>query len=607
LRVSSRSTRRAVAAAAAAALLAPAAAVVGTVAAPGVAHAADQLPVPVIVRYGDGDPAAAALAVTRAGGTVGQSLAVADAFAATVPADAVARIAASPAVAAVTPNGRVSLNADSWTADTTLTPMSAVNTLTGATTTWTKRDATGRTLTGKGIGVALIDSGISPVRGISTTRLVHGPDLSINSPSPTLRRLDLFGHGTHMAGIIAGRDPDVAAGAENDPTRFVGVAPDATLVNVKVAADDGAVDVSQVLAAIDWTVIHRNDTGLNVRVLNLSFGTDSVQDARLDPLAFAVEAAWKKGIVVVVAAGNDGAAATRLGMPAMNPYVIAVGGSDHRGTAQPNDDVVADFSSRGSAARHADLVAPGQSVASLRTPNSYVDTFHPAGRLSLAADPTQRYVRGSGTSQSAAVVSGAAALLLQQRPELTPDQVKRLLTTTARPLTTADTIAQGAGQLNIAAAVAAATPAYTQSVLPALGTGTLEKSRGTTRLTDMATGGQLTGERDLMGRPFVSSTWASKVTAGNAWSGGSWNGGAWAGGGWQGTVAGTPKTWSSAAWSSSWTGQEWTVLGSPPVWDGKSWSSDTWTSRTWASRTWASRTWASRTWAAGYWKAERWK
>ena len=113
-----------------------------------------------------------------------------------------------------------------------------------------------------------------------------------------------------MAGIIAGRDAAVKPGNENDPKNFVGVAPDATLVNLKVAAADGAVDVSQVIAAIDWVVQHRNDPGLNIRVLNLSFGTDSAQSYQLDPLAYAVEVAWRHGIVVVVAAGNDGAAGT---------------------------------------------------------------------------------------------------------------------------------------------------------------------------------------------------------------------------------------------------------------------------------------------------------
>jgi serine protease AprX len=129
------------------------------------------------------------------------------------------------------------------------------------------------------------------------------------------------------------------------------VAPDARLVSVKVGAASGAVDVSQVIAAIDWVVAHRHDDGLNIRVLNLSYGTDGVQDYLLDPLTYAVEVAWRKGIVVVVAAGNNGPEATRLDNPAYDPRVLAVGASDPVATAGTKDDLVADFSSRGNPTR----------------------------------------------------------------------------------------------------------------------------------------------------------------------------------------------------------------------------------------------------------------
>jgi len=168
--------------------------------------------------------------------------------------------------------------------------------------------------------VALIDSGVTPVKGLGDSAgVVNGPDLSFESQADNLRYLDTFGHGTHMAGIITGRDPEVEDGKEKDPGHFVGVAPDAKLVNVKVASADGAADVSQVIAGIAWVVTPRNDPGLHIRVLNLPFGTDSVQDVQLDPLSHAVEAAWRNGIVVVVAVGNNGASASRLSMPAVNP------------------------------------------------------------------------------------------------------------------------------------------------------------------------------------------------------------------------------------------------------------------------------------------------
>src|SRR5207248_10323584 len=128
--------------------------------------------------------------------------------------------------------------------------------------------------------------------------------------------VDNYGHGTHIAGIIAGN-----GGAKGSD--YNGVAPDARLLNVKVADAGGAVDVSQVIAALDWVVQHRTDNGLNVRVLNLSFGTDSSQVYVLDPLAYAAEVAWRRGIVVVAAGGNDGKNNNSLADPAYDPYLLA--------------------------------------------------------------------------------------------------------------------------------------------------------------------------------------------------------------------------------------------------------------------------------------------
>src|SRR5207244_5507182 len=131
-------------------------------------------------------------------------------------------------------------------------------------------------------------------------------------------------------------------------------------------AADGSVDVSQVIAAIDWVVQHRGDNGLNVRVLNLSFGTDSPQPYVLDPLAYAAEVAWRKGIVVVVAGGNDGKAATSLADPAIDPFVVAVGAGDPLGTVGPADDAPASFSSRGNGQPQPDGMATGRVVVSIQ-------------------------------------------------------------------------------------------------------------------------------------------------------------------------------------------------------------------------------------------------
>jgi serine protease AprX len=433
-------------------------------------------------------------------------------------------------------------------------------------------------LSGAGIGVALIDSGIAPVAGLNQPgKVINGPDLSFESQTPGLQHLDTYGHGTHMAGIIAGSDPSAG---------FEGVAPGAHLISLKTAAYDGAVDVTQIIAAIDWVVAHRNDPGLNIRVLNLSFGTDSIQPSLIDPLSFAVETAWRNGIVVVASVGNDGA--SRVTMPAANPYVLAVGAADPNGTDARVDDTVAAFSNRGNAVRHPDLIAAGRSLVSLRAPGSYIDTQYPTARVG------DKLFRGSGTSQAAAVVSGSVALLLQQRPGLTPDQVKQLLINTADPLAKPDPIASGAGQLDIAEAATLSPPSTAKQLWPqATGLGSLEAARGTSHVADSVTGVELVGERDIFGMPWVPVTWVAAARTGRAWTGGTWNGSVWSG------QAFTSTSWTSRAWVVvAWTGRSWAGRSwAGDAWSGRSWNGGTWTGRSWASGTWAGRSWAGRSWA----------
>jgi serine protease AprX len=518
--------------------------------------------------------------VRRNGGTVRRELSLISGFAGRVPVSAVDALRRTTGVAEVTEDGQVRMKGDKWRDD------GGVN----ASVAGVKKAAGGKKantigLTGAGIGVALIDSGVAPVAGLNQAgKVVNGPDLSFESQTAGLANVDTYGHGTHMAGIIAGSDP--ASG-------FEGIAPGAKLISLKVAAADGATDVSQVIAAIDWVVTHRSDPGLNIRVLNLSFGTDSAQYARLDPLSYAVEAAWRRGIVVVVAVGNDGAAAQRVTMPAANPYVVAVGAADPNGTEVRTDDTVASFSSRGSTTRHADLVAAGRSVVSLRVPGSFIDTAYPGARVADATG-TMRFFRGSGTSQAAAVTSGSVALLLQQRWWLTPDQVKKLLTASADPLATIDPIATGAGQLDIAGAAALPSPMYaTQTHMAATGLGSLEAARGTSHVVDSTTGAALTGERDIFGAPWAPAAWASLSAKGWAWYGGTWNGRVWSGSGWNGT-SWTSVTWKTATWTSlSWAGRAWT--GSD--WTGRAWTATGWTGRAWTTGTWLGRAWTGRAWS----------
>ena len=525
----------------------------------------------VIVRETTPDTNTAENLVTRLGGTVIQQLSIIGGFSANIPASALDSLSDSEAVIAVTPDGTVQLLSDDdsfgkLTVASFDAPLSQVVNSVGAEAFW----ASG--YTGKGVDVALIDSGVVPVEGLSTSgKLVYGPDLSLESQSSDLEHLDTYGHGTHMAGIIAGRGSD----------GFRGVAPDARILSVKVGAYDGAVDVSQILAAIDWVVQHRNDNGLNVRILNLSFGTDSTQSAVLDPLSHAVEQAWKSGIVVVVAAGNDGNFLP-LRDPAFNPYVIAVGASDNKGTNTITDDKVASFSNCVNKGRTVDLVAPGVSIVSLRNPGSYADLEYPEARVGT------KYFKGTGTSQSAAVVSGAAALILSKFPKATPDQVKRMLTSTADPLRGYPRLKKcdGAGTLDLSEAARTAPRKAHQDWKSSTGKGNLEQSRGSSHLEN--NGVVLTGEQDIFGNEFDTTTWAPMAAQGTTWSGGDWNGTTWSGTTWSGT------TWSGTTWSgTTWSGTTWSSVDwSNQVWTGTTWSGTTWSGTTWSGTTWSGTTWS---------------
>jgi serine protease AprX len=454
----------------------------------------------------------------------------------------------------------------------------------GVKDTWGKVAPDGQKVTGAGVTVAVIDTGVAPVPGLNAPgKVIDGPDLSFDSQNPLTRYLDGYGHGTHMAGIIAGRDDGVPVDKFADPKNMVGIAPNATILNMKVATADGSVDVSQVIAAVNWVVQHRQDHGMNVRVINLSYGTHSTQGYEVDPLAKAVEDAWRAGIVVVAAAGNDGGSAP-LTMPAADPYVISVGAVDNRGTDSFKDDSVAPFSAGGSTAVGPDLLAPGKSVVSLRVPGSDADVEHPEGLV--PGDARGRFFRGSGTSQAAAVVSGAAALLIQARPALTPDQVKRILTSSADKLETDDSPGVGAGVIDVKAALSTPVPgaAAIQRWPLSTGTGSLQAARGDAMVVDPDSGVSLTGEMDALGTPWDAVAWAAASTNGTAWNGGEWNGRPWTGVGWTG------RSWSGDSWEArSWSGRSW----SGTDWQGRSWSATGWLGRSWSGEAWSGRSWSS--------------
>jgi serine protease AprX len=311
--------------------------------------------------------------------------------------------------------------------------------------------------TGAGITVATIDSGITS----------HHDDLSgsdgdtqrvvrfVDFVSGLTESYDDYGHGTHVAGIIAGNGHD-SEGARS------GIAPDASLVVLKVLDGNGNGYISDVIAALDYAVSHKDE--LNIRVINLSVASAVYESYDTDPLTLAARRAVEAGVVVVAAAGNNGHSAqgqTQYGgitAPGNAPWVLTVGASSHMGTADRSDDTIASFSSRGPSAidfgAKPDLVAPGVGIESLSDPASAF-YLSKGAYLRPGTVPTSYlpYLSLSGTSMAAPVVSGTVALMLQANPSLTPNAVKAILQYTAQVYAGYDPLTQGAGFLNARGAV----------------------------------------------------------------------------------------------------------------------------------------------------------
>jgi serine protease AprX len=451
--------------------------------------------------------------------------------------------------------------------------------------------------TGRGVDVAVIDTGVSPVTGLDAPgKVVYGPDLSLESQAPNLTHLDTSGHGTFVAGLIAARDTG-GGGA----SAYGGMAPNARIVSLKVGTADGGVDVSQVIAAIDWVVEHRHDDGLDIRVLNLSYGTNSAQGADVDPLSYAVEQAWKRGIVVVAAAGNSGyqvgGGAPGVADPAYNPFVIAAGGSDSMGTPTLSDDTVGSYSAsaRCGPCKRPDLVAPGTHLQGLRVPGSYIDQTQPQGAID------ERFFRGTGTSEAAAIVSGAVALVLDRYPRMDPDDVKAFLGRNAAHLPGESRLSQGKGELDLNAMLTSQPPwSKKQWHRASTGTGSLEVARGQDHLT--RDGVVLSGEQDIFGQPFDSAAMARLEGRANSWRGGRWNGSTWTGTGWDGNV------WSGVQWAgNSWSGNSWSGSSwSGNSWSGNSWSGGGWTGNSWSGSSWSGNSWSGSSWSGAVWLGASW-
>jgi serine protease AprX len=292
--------------------------------------------------------------------------------------------------------------------------------------------------TGKGIGVAVVDTGIYPHSDLTKNqnRIIAFKDFVNNHTLP----YDDEGHGTHVAGIIGGN-------GITSNERYQGIAPGANLIGVKVLNGSGSGNLSDVVAGIQWVVDNRNK--YNIRVMNLSLGSKPSFFYFSDPIIRAVDAAWDSGIVVCAAAGNSGPKPKTINSPGASSKAITVGASDCKGTADISDDKIADFSSRGPTPHQIskpDLAAPGVKINSLATNTKYIPTTNSGPEKQVT------YKASSGTSMATPIVAGAVALMLEKNPNLTPREVKEILRNTAVTINE-NPYSQGKGILNIQAAI----------------------------------------------------------------------------------------------------------------------------------------------------------
>ena len=303
--------------------------------------------------------------------------------------------------------------------------------------------------TGSGVGVAILDSGIASHTAIGS-RVVARANLVSWEPAVAG---DAFGHGTHVAGSVAG------ANTKYTTAYAGGSAPGAKLIDVRVLGTNGAGLTSDVIAGIDWAI--QNRTKYNIRVIAMALGHPVVEPSTTDPLCLAVARATSAGILVVASAGNYGKTSTGapvlggITSPGNSPVALTVGALDTMSTLDRGDDRVADYSSRGPTryewAVKPDVVAPGTRIVSLEAPDSYLSTTYP--QWHIAGSGTNGYMKLSGSSMATGVVAGGAALLIQANPSLTPAKTKAAIQAGASFVQQGGLVASGTGSVNFAASL----------------------------------------------------------------------------------------------------------------------------------------------------------
>jgi serine protease AprX len=512
--------------------------------------------VEVIVQLRAGtDPARADSLAAAAGGVVERQLPIINGFSTTVSAAEAQSLSGDPAVHAVSLNtavqsqGAVNPSALATSYDNSIR----------ADVPW----ANG--YTGKGIGVAVIDTGIQgdlPDFRVSqsdaTSRVVANV---VTNPAATTAN-DTFGHGTHIAGLIAGNGTNLPA---TDPNygKYAGVAPDANLIAIKASDDAGNASVLDVIDGLQFVIEKKAD--YNIRIVNLSLRSTTSESYRTDPLDAAVEAAWNSGVVVVVAAGNEGGTAGAVTYaPANDPFVITVGGSDDMGTTSTGDDTLASWSSRGltqDGFQKPDIVAPGAHLVSTMAPGAEYT------RLCPTCVTAGRYFRVGGTSMAAAVASGEAAVLLQAYPNMTPNDVKAQLIKRTRGVVkpSNDSITVNAQSEVVAA------------------DGTVKNGQAA---ADKAVGNGLADPVTTPAPNLLLDPISGLIDYTRA---------SWSRASWSTSVDGLRASWSRASWSrASWSRASWSATPeSCSEFERASWSRASWSRASWSRASWSRASWSA--------------
>jgi len=512
-------------------------------------------------------------AVAASGGRVTDKIDIINAVVADVPQANLARLARTKGVMSVTPDRTVKMVGDTFSPTATGNDNVTFDyaKVVGADQVWANGNL------GQGVTVATLDTGIDPTfvslrvaPGVWDDRYLAYYDAIGNKTYEAPRLIksprDPNGHGTHVAGIIGNSDKERG--------HYVGIAPGVNFVSVRVLDNTGMGTYADVLRGLNWAVQHKDE--YNIRVLNMSMYATPVAPYWIDPYNLAVMAAWKAGIVVIASAGNDGPEPLSVGVPGNTPYIITVGAfTDNYTPNDFGDDYIPAFSAAGptlDAFVKPDVIAPGAHVSSLMRNNSYLAQHYPENRI------RGTYFKMSGTSMSAAVVSGIAALMLHNQPNLTPDQLKYRLSMTARPQFSEATgemaysiWQQGAGRVWAPEAVATSIEGAANQ-----GMDINADLAGTQHYEGFTNWNPETGQFEIRGDGYAS--WSGGYAS---WSGGyaSWSGGyaSWSGGNtnWSGGYA----SWSGgyASWSggyASWSGGYASWSGGYASWSGgyASWS-----------------------------------